>query len=186
MFLANITDETVLSQFESTLGALGRFDCLAPVPPRYLHITVKVVGNVAEKPASDAGITPEQEKRIIETMRSSFTDIEPFTVEFPRLNLFPTVVYTEVADDGRFSDLNRRIRDISAVPVWTRDEKGFIPHVTLGQFVHSEEYEQLIEYVETNRTTDIDSVEISAIELVALDLAERFPPFETVETFDLG
>jgi 2'-5' RNA ligase len=186
VLLANITDGTVLSQFESALTALERFDCIAPVPLRYLHVTVKVVGNVVEKPESEAELTSKQEERIIESARSAFANIEPFTVEFPQFNLFPSVVYAEVRDGGRFSELNRRACNIPDIPVWNRDGERFIPHVTLGQFTHGEEYEQLLSHLEANRRIVINPIEVSGIELVSLDLAERFPAFETLETFDLG
>lgn len=186
VLLADITDRIVLSQFDYELAGLGQFDCIVPVPPQYIHVTVKVVGNVVEKPQGDSDLTTEQEERIAEAMRSAFTGIEPFTVEFPRLNLFPSVVYAEVADGGRFSGLNRRACDISDVPVWGRDGESFIPHVTLGQFVHHDDYEQLVSYLEANRTMMADPIEISELELVALDPAERYPPFETIETFNLG
>jgi 2'-5' RNA ligase len=186
VILADIADEDILSQFESELSGLDRFDCIAAVPLQYVHVTVKVMGNVVSEPRNEADLIAEDEGRIVAAAGSVFSDIEPFTVDFPQLNLFPTTVYAEVADDGRFSELNRRICDVPEIPVRNRDGQGFIPHATLGQFVSDREYKRLIEYIEANRHIDIGPIEVSEIELVALDLTTRFPAFETVETFDLG
>ncbi|WP_049899787.1 2'-5' RNA ligase family protein [Halococcus agarilyticus] len=186
VLVADVTDETVVSQFEPALTALERFDCIAAVPPSYLHVTVKVVGNVVENPQSDAAFTEENEDQIIEDTRSAFDGFEPFTVAFPRYNLFPGVVYAEVDDDGRFAELNRRVCDVPDVETWDRDGEGFVPHATLGQFIDTDGYGRLLDYLETNRAVRAGPLDVSAIELVAIDLAERFPAFETVERFDLG
>lgn len=186
VLVADITDETVVSQFEPVLTALERFDCIAAVPPSYLHVTVKVVGNVVENPKNDAEFTEEGEGRIVEAVRSAIAGVEPFTVTFPRLNLFPTTVYAEVADGGRFAELNRRVCDVPDVEAWDRDGEGFVPHATLGQFIDTDGYERLLDYLEANRAVRAGPLDVSAIELVAIDLAERFPAFETVERFDLG
>lgn len=185
VLLADIIDKAVLSAFDAELSALNRFDCLEPVPLRYLHVTVKVVGNVVEN-ADAVGLSDEQETRIIEDVSAAVSGVEPFSVEFPRFNLFPSTVYAEVADDGRLAELNCRACDVPEIEVHDRDRDGFIPHATLGQFVADEDYDQMLDYLEANRSIDAGPAEIGAIELVALDLAERYPTFETIERFELS
>lgn len=181
VFLVDITEE-ILSQFESMTVALEEFDCLDAWPLEYLHITVKVVGTIGT-PGSE--LVPTDEQRFIDAGHSVFDDINPFTVKFPKLNLFPSVVYAEVMDNSRFTSLNDRICDISGMPVYDRDRDGFIPHMALARFTQEEGYESVVTFLEQSRHLEISPVEISTIQLCALDSTEWYPSFETIEIFDL-
>lgn len=181
VFLVDVTDE-ILSQFEPMTVALEEFDCLDVWPLEYLHITVKVVGTIG---TPESELVSADEQRFIDAGHSVFDDINSFTVRFPKLNLFPSVVYAEVADNSRFALLNDRICDISEMPVYDRDRHGFIPHMTLARFTQEEGYESVVEYLERSRHLEIDPIEISTIQLCALDPTEWYPSFETIETFNL-
>lgn len=183
VFLVDIDDDVVLSQFEPVSTALDKFDCLDSWPLEYLHVTVKVVGTLADNP--EEGLTAADEQRFVETAYSVFGEVEPFSVTFPRLNLFPSVVYAEVEDGGRFAAVNERICKIQEMPVYDRDRNRFIPHVALARFTQEEGYEDVVEYLERTRSLSINSIEISEIQLCALDPSEWYPSFETIETFDL-
>lgn len=173
VFLARIPD-----LFADARRGLADFDCLAVAPPEYLHVTVTPVGTLGD------GVSPEVEDRIRRDARDAFSDVDAFDVRFARLNLFPTVVYAEVDADGGFAALNDRACRIPDVPVHDRD-RSFVPHATLAQFTGDDDYDALVEYLEANRALDV-STTVDAVQLVALDHGERFPAFETVETYELG
>jgi 2'-5' RNA ligase len=181
VFLVDITDE-IPSQFEPMTVALEEFDCLNAWPLEYRHITVKVVGTIG---TSESELAPADEQRFIDAGHSVFNEINSFTVTFPRLNLFPSVVYAEVAGDGLFAALNSRVCDIPGMPVYDRDGDGFIPHMSLARFTQEEGYESVIAFLERSRHLETDPVEISTIQLCALDPTEWYPSFETIETFNL-
>lgn len=176
VFIADIP-ERVLSQFESAMAPLEEFVSLDVFPLSYLHITTKVVGTLGK------GLPADEEQRIAEIGHEVFNeDSEPFSVTFPKLNLFPTVVYAEVEDDGRFARINDRFCE-SGLPVYDRDGDGFIPHGALARFTQAENHEHVIDYLERNRTLSIGPVEITEIRLIAVDPTEWYPSFETVETY---
>jgi 2'-5' RNA ligase len=186
VLLAHITDDAVLSRIAPALNRLDEFGCFAAAPTRYLHVTVKVLGDVVENPQDEAEFAPEEETELVEKLGSALDGAAPFTVEVPRLNLFPDVVYAEVADEGRFAALNHRVCSIDGVPVRERD-RDFIPHLTLGHFTRRNGYERLCQYLERNRSLDLPPIPVSDLELVALDFSDgRFPPYETVRTYDLS
>jgi 2'-5' RNA ligase len=181
VFLADVADEDVLAALRPTLDALRGFDCLAVVPERYLHVTVTLAGNVGP----DRRLSAADEQRIAAAGRDAFADVSGFEASFPRLNLFPTVVFADVADGGSFAALNDRACGIDGVEVHGRDE-GFVPHLTLAQFCETTDYDDLVSWLEANRSLDVPSVRVEAIELVAVELDERFPDFETVARYPLG
>lgn len=180
VFLFDITEESVLSQFRSVLTDLDEFACLDTWPVEYLHVTTKVLGTISE---NQQGLSADDEHEIIDIARSTLSSAEQFTIRFPRLNLFPTTVYAEVADKGQFKELNEEICEIQNVPVYDRDINQFIPHVSLARFRGKRDTEELIDYLEQNRSLEIDPVEVSEIELVALNPTEIYPTFDMVENF---
>lgn len=187
VLLARFTDEAVVAGVDPVLERLGEFDCFASQPARNLHVTVKVLGNVVEEPDGDHEFSAGDERRLVASLRSALDSAGAFTVEIPRLDLFPDVVYAEVADDDRFADLNRRVCTLDGVPARERDGEGFVPHLTLGHFTRREGYDRILGYLEQNRSLDLPSVAVDELELVALDFSEgRFPPYETVATYDLS
>lgn len=164
--------------FAADRRGLADFDCLAVAPPEYLHVTVTPVDTLGD------GVPPEAEDRIRRDARDAFADADAFDVRFSRLNLFPTVVYAEVDDDGGFAALNDRACRIPDVPVHDRD-RSFVPHATLAQFTGDDDYDALVDYLEENRALDA-TARVDAVDLVVLDHGRRFPAFETVETYELG
>jgi len=171
VFLADVGDALTDAR-----AGLDQFDCLDVAPPAYHHVTVTVVGNVGE------AITADAEARIRDAARDAFADIDAFDVSFPRYNLFPTVVYAEV-DGGRFAALNDRACAIDDVPVHGRDD-AFVPHATLAQFTGDSDYDELLDFLEANRSLDATAT-VDEVQLVAVDPSVRFPEFETVESYPL-
>ncbi|WP_232701094.1 2'-5' RNA ligase family protein [Halobacterium wangiae] len=181
VFLARVDDESVRDALRPTLDALAEFDCLAVVPQSYLHVTVTVAGNVGPDQRLSAG----DEADIAAAGREAFADAPAFEVTFPRLDLFPSVVFAAVDDGGSLRGLNERACGIEGIEVHDRDE-GYVPHLTLAQFRSQKGYEDLLAWLEGNRTLDVPSVRVTDVELVAVDLDERFPDFETVARYPLA
>lgn len=181
VFLARVADADVREALRPTLDALSEFDCLAVVPEQYLHVTVTLAGSVGP----DQRLSAADEDRIATAGREAFADVSAFDASFPGFDLFPTVVFAAVQDDGTLAALNERACGIDGVDVHGRDE-GYIPHLTLAQFQSREGYDDLVSWLEANRSLDVPSVRVTDVELVAVDRDERFPEFETVARYPLA
>lgn len=180
VFLARLTDEAVREALRPTLDGLAEFNCLVVAPERYLHVTVTLAGNVGP----EHRLTAADENRIAEQARDAFADVAPFEVSFPRLDLFPTVVFASVDDGGTFAALNERACGVDGVEVHDRDEE-FVPHITLAQFRSHEGCDDLLAWLEANRDLDVPPVRVTELELVAVGLDQRFPEFECVARYPL-
>lgn len=170
-------------RFAPTLDRLGTFDCLAVAPPRYLHVTVTAVGTVVEESGDPGEVAVSDLDAFAGSIGDALGDLAPFEVRFPRLNLFPTVVYAEVDDGGRFAALNDRVCDLDTVPVHDRDRQ-FVPHAALGEF-RTEDVDGLVAALEAERGLDVPPVTVDRLDLVQVDLSERFPRFDVVRRYDL-
>lgn len=180
VFLAHVTDESMREALRPTLDALSEFDSLVAVPEHYLHVTVTPAGNVGP----ERRLSAADEKRIATDARDAFSGIGSFEISFPRLNLFPSVVFAEVQDGGAFATLNDRACGIDGVEVLDRDE-DFVPHATLAQFRNERDYDELVEWLEENRALSVPPLRVTELELVAVATDERFPSFETVARYPL-
>lgn len=184
VLLTHLEDRDVVAASRPVLDRLGGFECVEPIPERSLHVTVKVFGTVVEQPSTEAEFSSQEERELATVLESVLAAWSPFDVAFPRFNLFPGVVYAEVADSGRFRAMNQAVCELPDVPVWDRDGAGFIPHLTLGQFTQRSGYGRLVEYLETHRQLDLPTIRIDQVKLVALDRSNgRFPPYEMIETY---
>jgi 2'-5' RNA ligase len=173
-------DDAVAKAFQTSLDALDAFEGLAVPPERYLHVTVTLVGNVGP----DCRLSPADEFRITDELYDALDGVEPFEVSFPKFDLFPSVVFASVDDGGAFAELNERACRVDGVEVHDRDE-GFTPHLTLAQFRSQEGYDHVVSWLDEHRTLDVPSMRVDEVELVAVDLAARFPEFETVQRYTL-
>lgn len=174
-------DDAVASGLQRTLEGLSAFDCLAVPPERYLHVTVTIVGNVGP----EHRLSRADESRIVEELHEAFDGAEPFDVSFPRFDLFPSVVFAAIEDGGGFAELNERACGVEGIEIHDRDE-GFTPHLTLAQFRSRDDYDELLEWLEEHRELEVPSMRVTDVDLVAVDLDQRFPEFDTVEQYSLG
>lgn len=187
VLLAHISDPAVISGLSPVLDRLDEFECFESIQVRNLHITIKVLGNIVEDPSGEREYSREGERHLATAFSSALDKIPSFSITFPRLNLFPAVVYGEVDDGGHFIEANRAICDLPEVSVWERDRDGFVPHLTLGHFTQSDGYEEVVAYLEENRSLSVPSMTIDELGLMAFDFTEgRFPAPEVVKRYELG
>jgi 2'-5' RNA ligase len=102
------------------------------------------------------------------------------------VNLFPDTVYAEVDAEGVLAELNRRLSDSSWSSTTDRDGDNFIPHLTLGYFTSDEEYDALLDFMETNRSLSVPSTTVSELSLVAFDVTANWRSASaTLKTYSL-
>ena len=92
------------------------------------HITLKFLGEVAE----------ERLEGIIGALSGAFDHISPFEASVEGRGVFPgfrnpRVVWGGVRDEGGFSALKEAVDRALEVLGFGRDDKAFVPHITLGR-----------------------------------------------------
>lgn len=189
-FLWSIPDDGLAADLESVADRLDEFDCVRGVPERYVHVTIKQVGFVVDDPSDADEVSEATLESIADRAEGIVADADPFEVRVPRLNLFPSVVFGEIADDGGFESLHRALRAIDAVPAHPYEGDDYVPHVTLAQFAGRDDLESLLEWLERNRTILADedgppTATVDSIDLVTVDPQSFFPRFRTVRRYSL-
>ena len=110
--------------------AVGRgVDCIRPVKPENMHLTVRFFGSVS---------APQVESLIAAVCRSA-RSIRPFTLTLGGVGAYPSVrnagVFWVGLDDGiaPLRDARRRVDDALAQAAFERDLRKFSPHVTIAR-----------------------------------------------------
>lgn len=185
VLLADVTDSAVVSGFDRLSDGLDRFECFDPSSCSVLHITVKLF-DVEVDPSTTGveGACPAV-RQVDTAVSEAVAGYEPFEVELTRFNLFPDVVYGEIADDGQLTRLNRQMCDHSGIATLDRDRDNFIPHLTFGYFSGDTDYGALVDFLETNRELGLPTIPVEDIALVAYEVGGRPPTYNQLETYDL-
>ena len=183
--LIDLADSQAASAYRRLRTRLSEFTCLESTPADELHLTVKLFDH-APTAATREGSTAVSAAQIADAIAGIVDGHEPFEAGFPRLNLFPDTVYAEVDDGGMLAELNRALCDQPWATATDRDGQQFIPHLTLGYFAGSEEYDRLITFLEDHRDPGLPTVTVDELAVVAYDLTSNWgSATRTLQTFSL-
>lgn len=185
VLLVDITDPGVLFECERITDALDEFECLDAVSSDAHHITVKLFDVEAEQSTDDL-VDPSPAIRRVDRAVSEVTSVyDPFSIDLTQFNLFPDVVYGEVAGGGQLAGLNREICNQAGVTALERDRDEFIPHLTFGHFTGDDDYDSLVKCIEAGRELQVPTVRVEAVTLVAYEVGGRPPTYNQLETYEL-
>ncbi|MFB6255465.1 MAG: 2'-5' RNA ligase family protein [Haloplanus sp.] len=183
--LIDLAESRVASAYDRLHGRLSEFQCLTPTPSDELHLTVKLFDHTPTA-ATGRNSSRVSATQIADSVTEIVDDRDPFTVEFPRLNLFPDTVYAEVDDGGALAELNRALCARPWTATSDRDGQQFIPHLTLGYFAGTEEYDRLLTFLEGNRDPRLPAMTVEEIAIVAYDLTSNWgSAATTLQTYSL-
>ncbi len=185
-FLVDIEPSPTLDSLCELAESLAGFECLAVPDTDYYHVTLKQVGFLVDDPEEADEVTRDDISEIADAARAVFDETESFSISFPRLNLFPSVVFSEVEDEGRLKRVHERLLDVDGVHEGDFDGDEFLPHLTLGHFVDEAEYDALVDWMEANRTLDVPDMRVDSVELAVDDPDSDGASFETIARFGLG
>jgi 2'-5' RNA ligase len=141
---------------------------LTLVDPALIHITLKFLGEVAEKDLP----------RLCETLRGVSFRPFPVTVEAVTVNnpKRPNTVWCTISDGGNGNNLFRQIEDALAPLGFGRETRGFTPHATLARV--KEPDPSLLTILRTMDATSYGDCIIRGMKLKKSTLTPRGPVYE--------
>jgi 2'-5' RNA ligase len=185
VLLVDVADPEVLAWYDHVAEALSRFACFDTLSPDTLHLTVKLFDVAVPLAAADRTEQPAALTRVSDVAADAVATADPFEAEITQFNLFPDVVYGEVADDGQLAALNRAVCSHTQVTALDRDGAGFIPHLTFGYFTGDEDYDAIVEFIGNNRELRSPTVPIDEVHLTAYEVGSRPPTYSRIDTYRL-
>ena len=172
------------------------------VDPEQAHVTLKFLGDVAERGAGEEGGANESDESgtdaaDIDAVTAAGeravadADVDPFTCTVGGLGVFPSLEYISVVWAGieaGSADLTRLHESLeaetTALGVDPEDHE-FTPHVTLGR-MRDARGKELVRRAVHEGDPDVGSFTVREVRLVESTLTPDGPVYETVETFALG
>jgi len=186
-FLIRVKDKKIINQIQKVQDELTRFDCIEIFPEEYFHITIKELAFLVKEKQHPDEITNEELQTFIMSVQEKITDLKPFEIELMNLNNFKSTVCVEGRDGEVINNINGTILAIDGVQRYKHDYPGFLPHLSVAQYKNTEDFEELIEYLELMRDTHIGTLIVDSFELVIAELPvkERYPKLKPLHTFQL-
>ena len=183
-FIVRVREEKLVEKIRCVQKQLSSVPCVDPFPEDYLHITVKGCGFLAESPEHEDDIPVEKLQTIID-QATEILQTPRFRIHLPKLNLFPSVVFLEVHDNGRIGEMNRELQSICGIRRMRFDFPLFLPHISVAQFQSEQEFDRLINYLERFRDVEFGETATGSIELVIAHINGRYPQLESIHAFEL-
>lgn len=153
---------------------LSKYDSTRVFPKEYIHITIGEV--------SKSDVEHDALQELHRDIGAILEDFEGFKVVLKNVNFFSPVVFVEVHE---FSSLSILRQELVEEEVVKPSEREFLPHVSLAQFISSEDIEVLKEETSCFRGKEFCVFEVNSVELVR-DNPKDNPGFETVHRFELN
>ena len=159
-------------------GASG----LRVTDPNQAHVTLQFLGDV------DRSRVPDIERELAQGVADATVD--PFTVRFEGLGVFPSLEYIRVVWLGvsegtdALTQLQEAIETRMTTLGFEGDEHDFTPHVTLARMDHAGSKE-LVQRMIRNRDPTVGEMRVSDVRLTESTLTDTGPAYTTVERFPL-
>ncbi|AXR79744.1 RNA 2',3'-cyclic phosphodiesterase [Natrarchaeobaculum sulfurireducens] len=150
--------------------------------PEQAHLTLKFLGEVA------AERVPALEDELAAAVDDA--NIDPFTVRYGGLGVFPSLEYISVVwlgvEEGsdELTRLHEAIETRATAMGFEAEDHEFTPHVTLARMEHAGGKEHVQELV-TERDPTIGEATVDAIRLTESTLTDAGPIYSTVESVSL-
>jgi len=186
VFLFRITSPTIASRIEEVQGALSESKAFIPFPRDYFHMTFKVWGFLNDGKETTDDISHRELKEAIAALPGKLSSFGSFEISLKRINLFPSVVFVEVSDGGKCTEINRALIGLPGVSARWSDNPNYLPHISIGTFKKGKKIDDLVKIVESQRDTHISTIIVDNVELVIAHWDKtEFPVFEVLKSVEL-
>lgn len=154
------------------------------VKPGNIHLTLKFLGD----------LTKTDLELLARSIAYEALQLETFSISFSNLGVFPNtrkprVIWIGVNTPAILGEFQSRIEILSSRLGVQIGKRPFSPHITLGRIGNSnfiQNYENMIVELGSTIVSNIDTVDISAIEIFKSDLKPDGPIYTTIYNIPFG
>jgi RNA 2',3'-cyclic 3'-phosphodiesterase len=187
-FSASLVVPGEVSRFRGRLEplreALRPFPFVSLHPDYFMHITLILLGFLADEPEENNEVSRERLREIEERARAALSDFPTFNVGLANLNAFPGAAFIEAHDGGRLEELRAAL----SVGCGLKKPSG-LPHLTLAYFQApdgTEAPDELTSALAHYRHWPVGEITVDNVEMTLLDLRSDYPEPETLARIALG
>jgi 2'-5' RNA ligase len=149
------------------------------VPKDNIHVTLKFIGEKRDDDIND----------IIETLKHSHDDINPFSIHIRGLGAFPHAYAPKIiwvgADEPKITELAQSIEDHLSTIGIKKEQKPYKAHITFARVRALYKKKDVNDIIESLSDTDIGIQDVSSFSLVKSTLTPKGPIYKTIKDFFL-
>jgi 2'-5' RNA ligase len=184
-----LRDESIIQRLARLQRAVASAVPLKMIPLDALHITVRYIGELTDRPDKDSELKPDRVPELVAHLKATLHDFPSFPVALRRINSFRVCPFAEVHDGG----MVLRIRDAvepglreMGFPRHEYGPRGFLPHLSLGYFDEEGDGAAARQVVAGIRDTDLGAAQVNALSLVKVPWSAGMYHLEAVEELPLA
>ncbi|MFP9192335.1 RNA 2',3'-cyclic phosphodiesterase [Natronosalvus vescus] len=182
LFVSVDLPDALADSIRSLQDDLSAASGLRLTDPTQVHVTLVFLGDV----------DPERLPALKREIRAGVddADLEPFTVRFGGLGVFPSLEYISVvwlgveAGGDVLTDLQTSIENRTTAMGFESNDHEFTPHVTLARIDHAGGKAHVQSLVR-ERSPTVGTMEVTSVTLTESTLTRSGSVYETVEEFSL-
>lgn len=143
-----------------------------------MHLTPRFLGNVSDK----------QLEKIKEGLEKVASESKRFELKLKGTGVFPSreyvkVIWAGVEKNQELLDLKKRIDHY--IKVGKKDERDFVPHVTIGRMKTKKEKEEILKILDGYKNADFGTVLVDEINVKESKLSPEGPKYRILFKFEL-
>jgi 2'-5' RNA ligase len=182
-FIIPVEESRFRERLEPLRDALRPFPFVSLHPDHFLHITLLLLGLLAEERNEGGEVSRQRLEEIEGSARRVLADFPTAKIRLSNLNAFPGAAFIEVHDDGVLEGL----RDVLCASCGLKTPSG-PPHLTLAYF-HAPDGtpapEGLVSAIARYRDWPVRDLAVESVEMTILDLRLDYPEPETLAEISL-
>jgi 2'-5' RNA ligase len=157
-----------LEEFEQAIQRTGAQVKL--VEPHNVHITLKFLGETQESHIDE----------IERIMKEAVADVTSFHMQLRGSGVFPNehyikVIWIGIESSEQLGSIAQHLDHHLARLGYKKERRGFSPHLTIGRVKTARAKEQLLEVINTYRTTEFTTIPVYSIRLMKSELTPKGP-----------
>ena len=182
-----LVPEQIPQGMHQVVEKLGRLQSIQLLPPEYYHISVKLLGFLADKAAKADDIGPNELVALRNQTAPVLERATPFAVHLGSINVLGSYLVLEADDAGYIPSLQTALHEEApGIPSYNLEGKHWLPHLSLGAFRIGSISAADKHHLAQLREISGGIIQVDRIELIQAELQQPFPEFHVLETFPLA
>ncbi len=171
--------KSALSELQQELKKCGTD--IRWIKPENIHLTLKFLGNIDEKDIDT----------IVKIIEGTCSRYSVFELHISGVGVFPNVkssrvLWVGVKGNEVFTGLQQEIESGMASLGFQRENRKFIPHLTLGRFKSSQGKGALLDKIQLHENTIFGLIDVKSVSLIRSDLSQAGARYSRIVEILLG
>jgi hypothetical protein len=171
--IIRVPAESLEPALDEVRRALAPISIVRPHPDHFLHISLQELGFVCGNPELPDEIDQERLDEFVGQLSNALSGAPKFELRLGGANAFQDAIFLDVHDRGHCGRLHHRLRELAGI--LTVPKFAYLPHCNIAHFTAESPIDDLPALIGRWRDRRFGAFEVSAIEVVTMDVRLTYP-----------